>query len=212
MKKGIAFTCFCVAAFVVIGWVFWHQELKYARPTPRPAEFKDVSLGTPIDIQLPGLSERKEGTVLHFFNPDCPCSRFDMAHFQKMARKYQDKISFGVILQAEKAEDVEAFRDKYALNLPIILDKDGKISDRCGIYSTPQAVILDQNNVLYFKGNYNKSRFCTRKETSYAEIALDSLILGKPLPQFVQNELTVPFGCTLPSDEPNDHSLITIFN
>jgi hypothetical protein len=212
MQKRIAFACFSIAAFAVIGWIFWQQELKYAIPTPRPALFKDVSLGTTIDIDLPGVIAKK-GTVLHFFNPECPCSRFDMSHFESMAKRYAGEIAFAVILQAEDEDAVQEFQDKYSLNIPVILDKQGEISDRCGIYSTPQAVMLDENNTLYFKGNYNKSRFCTRKETSYAEIALDSLILGKPLPVFVQNELTLPYGCTLPSDETSKSSLILkLFN
>jgi hypothetical protein len=65
--------------------------------------------------------------------------------------------------------------------------------------------------VIYFKGNYNKSRFCTRKETRYVELALDSLIQHKPLPLFVQNELTLPYGCALPSDESMDEAGVLSF-
>jgi peroxiredoxin len=205
MGKKILFTGFTIVAFIAIGWIFWKQELKYAMPTPRPVSFIDVDLGTTIALNLREVSKEKV-TVLHFFNPDCPCSRFDMANFQSMTKRYSAKANFIVVLQAEDNDAIEDFKDKYAVNLPVVLDKNGEISDQCGVYSTPQAVILDKNLTLYFKGNYNKSRFCTRKETSYAEIALDSLLVGRALPHFVQNELTVPYGCSLPSDETGQSS------
>ena len=201
MGKKILFAAFSISALLVIGWIFWKQELKYSMPTPKPASFKEIDLGTTIGLDLPGATSNEKVTVLHFFNPDCPCSRFDMANFESMSRKYASQVNFIVVLQSDEEDAVEDFKDKYDLHLPVVLDQEGKISDQCGIYSTPQAVILDRNSTMYFKGNYNKSRFCTRQETSYAEIALDSLLAGRALPHFVQNELTVPYGCSLPSDE-----------
>jgi hypothetical protein len=200
MRKKLIFGSFSLVAAILIGWVFWQQELKYTRPTPRPADFHDVPIGSNVDLTFAALSAGKP-TLLHFFSPDCPCSRFNMSQFESMSRKYAHKVNVLVVLQADDDDAVDDFKEKYELNLPVVLDKDGKISERCGIYSTPQAVILNSANVLYFKGNYNKSRFCTRKETSYAQIALDSLIAGKSLPLFLQNEVTLPYGCELPSDE-----------
>jgi hypothetical protein len=200
MKKAVIFFTFSFVAFGAICWIFWEQELKYSLPTPKPTSFLDVPLGTIVDIDLPGIQNDK-ASVLHFFSPDCPCSRFNMQNFRSTARKYGETVNFVVVLQTDDEDEVRKFNDTYGLGLPVVIDKDGKISDACGIYSTPQAVILAKDRVMYFKGNYNKSRYCTRKETSYAEIALDSLIKGQPLPLFLRNEMTVPYGCTLPSDE-----------
>jgi peroxiredoxin len=199
-KKIIFFTVFALSAISLIGWIFWEHEIKYASPTPLPDNFKDVSVGSQIDLRSINLPEGKS-TVLHFFNPDCPCSKFNMKDFESLSKKYSKKINFYVILQSDDKEAEREFKKRYELDLPVLCDRDGMISDLCGIYSTPQAVILDKSSVIYFKGNYNKSRFCTRKETRYVEIALDSLIEDKPLPMFVQNELTLPYGCALPSDE-----------
>jgi hypothetical protein len=91
------------------------------------------------------------------------------------------------------------------------LDRDGTLSDRCGIYSTPQSALLDKDSKLYFKGNYNAARYCTRKETSFAEIAMDHLLKNEPLPLWVTTELTLPYGCTLPSDDPNPSFDISSF-
>ena len=198
--KRLIFCSFSLVALILIGWVFWQQELKYISPTPRPAHFRDVPLGTVINVGLTDLPSGKP-TLLHFFNPDCPCSRFSMTQFESMSRKNAHNINVRVVIQSDDEDAAAEFNEKYDLNLPVLMDSDGKISELCGIYSTPQAVILDSAGHLYFKGNYNKSRYCTRKETSYAQMALDSLIAGKPLPLLIQHELTLPYGCELPIDE-----------
>jgi hypothetical protein len=208
--RTILFSLFALTAAATIGWIFWEHEIKYASPTVVPDHFNDVPIGSKID-RAPFSASADKITVLHFFNPDCPCSKFNMKDFESLARKYSGQIEFKIILQSDDADAVEEFNDRYALNLPVIKDTDGKLSDMCGIYSTPQAVVLDKNSVMYYKGNYNKSRFCTRKETRYVEIALDSLVKEKPLPVFVRNELTLPYGCSLPSDEDSEKSTLTFF-
>jgi hypothetical protein len=128
-----------------------------------------------------------------------------------MAHRYKNSVQFYVVLQSDDYDAVGRFKKKYELNVPVILDRDGAISDKCGIYATPQAVLLDRNSTIYFKGNYNASRYCTRKETKFVELAIDSLIGNKPLPLFIRNMLTEPYGCTLPSDEGNQKNK-TVFN
>lgn len=209
-KKIIFFTVFALSAISLIGWIFWEHEIKYASPTPLPDNFKDVSVGSQIDLRSINLPGGKS-TVLHFFNPDCPCSKFNMKDFESLSKKYSKDINFYVILQSDDEDAEREFKKRYELDLPVLSDRDGMISDLCGIYSTPQAVILDKSSVIYFKGNYNKSRFCSRKETRYVEIALDSLMEDKPLPMFVQNELTLPYGCALPSDETSKEAGILSF-
>ena len=210
-KKAIFFSVFASSALCLIGWIFWEHEIKYASPTPLPDHFKDVSIGSRIDLGPMNVSSGKS-TVLHFFNPDCPCSKFNMKDFESLSKKYANRVNFYIVLQTDNEDAENEFKKRYELNLPVLPDRGGIISDMCGIYSTPQAVILDKNSVIYFKGNYNKSRFCTRKQTRYVEIALDSLVQDKPLPMFVQAELTLPYGCTLPSDETSEKtSLLNLF-
>ena len=204
-KKIIFFSVFVLSVAGLIGRIFWQHELKYALPTPLPDNFSDVSIGSQVDFGAKDIPTGKS-TLLHFFNPDCPCSKFNMKDFESLSKKYSGDINFYIVLQSGDDDAIVDFKERYGLNLPIISDHDGSISDLCGIYSTPQAVILDENSVIYFKGNYNKSRFCTRRETRYVEIALDSLIQNKPLPLFVQNELTLPYGCVLPSDETSEEA------
>jgi len=209
MKARVAiFSIATLLAVGSIGWIFWEQEAKYVLPTPVPPDFKEVKLGERIDLSTFHISAGRVA-MLHFFNPDCPCSRFNMMEFERIASKYRDRADVYVVLQSSDNGDAETFRTKYDLNLPILLDNNGAISDRCGIYSTPQSVVLDKASKLYFKGNYNAARYCTRKETSFAEIAMDHLLKDEALPLWVTTELALPYGCTLPSDDPNPSFEIT---
>jgi hypothetical protein len=206
LNKNIFFIVIASSVAILVGWIFWEHEIKYATPTSIPDNFVDVAIGEEVDLKNLGIPFKKS-TLLHFFNPDCPCSKFNMREFAALAKSYNSQINVVVILQGTEDGQIDAFRKKYELDVKIIADTDGRISDICGIYATPQAVILNDSSRIYFKGNYNRSRYCTHKQTRFVEIALDSLLANKPLPIYVQNELTLPYGCELPSDNLSEKSV-----
>ena len=53
-------------------------------------------------------------------------------------------------------------QDKFGLDIPVLFDSS--LAKACGVYSTPQAVLIDNNQNLYYRGNYNRSRYCTRQK------------------------------------------------
>jgi hypothetical protein len=50
---------------------------------------------------------------------------------------------------------------------------------------------------LYYRGNYNKSRYCTDKKTEYARMALDALLNNNANIGFDQLAIKA-YGCQLP--------------
>jgi len=201
IRKLTLFSIVIPVTGILIGWVFWKQELQYALPTPVPSNFVDVRAGSKVDLvnEIPATGGKP--TLLHFFNFDCPCSRFNMRDFESMAKQFGNEVNFYVIIQSEDEHDRDRFIEKYELDIPTILDTDGRISAKCGIYATPQGVLLDKELTIYFKGNYNLARYCTKKETKFAEMAIGHLLKNEPLPLALQYEMKEPFGCSLPSDE-----------
>lgn len=200
ITKIVSFSIFAVAAVICILYIFWDQELKYNTPTPVPSNYKTVALNTKLNLEeFIGDNDTSNPVFIHFFNSNCPCSKFNMKEFESLSKKYSAKVRFYIVVQ-----DVEGkkYIEKYGLTTPVIADDEGKLADLCGVYSTPQAVILNKNHCLYYRGNYNKARFCSKKETQFAEQALTYLFEDKALPPF--SELaTTPYGCKLPSDEEN---------
>jgi thioredoxin-related protein len=153
-------------------------------------------MGSHIDIGDKIISQKGKPLFIHFFNPDCPCSRFNIPHFKSLVKKYGDRFTFAVVvINKDHTYTDQEISDKYDLSVPVLSDQS--IAALCGVYSTPQAVILDAKHDLYFRGNYNRSRYCTDTKSNFAQMAIDSLLGNVPTPVFNQYALKA-YGCTLP--------------
>lgn len=212
----------CLSSLVVLlsvaGAAFWYQDWRYALPTSRPRQLTQIALGTrpnlppaiAAHLTNSAMPDATRPILLHFFNPGCPCSRFNLDHVRDLQACYDKRVYFLAVIQGgDPTRLVSEFR---ALNLdmPFVTDIKGAIAGACGVYSTPQAVLLDRNGKLYYRGNYNTSRYCTSPATEYARIALASLLMGKPPPAF-SSQATVAYGCPLPSNRETSSSK-TIFD
>ena len=194
-RKPIAIAVLIVT-FSIIGTLFWYSEWRYSLPTPVPAQYHAVNKGAHIDIAAKFNSQKNKPVFLHFFNPDCPCSRFNMPHFKELVTTYADKISFAVIVMTKDKDYTEAsIREKYGLTVPVLFDSS--LAAACGVYSTPQAVLINTDQALYYRGNYNRSRYCSDKKSNYAQMAIDSLLANRQQPFFNRYALTA-YGCSLP--------------
>jgi len=181
------FLCFIIGAF------FWYNEWIYNLPTPVPKNFIEVALGS--SIKVANLENKNKPTFLHFFNPDCPCSRFNIPHFKSLVKKYSNQVNFIIVPVTQKSYSEKAIQERFGLEVPVL--SDTSIASICGVYSTPQAVIINNQQQLYFRGNYNKTRYCTDKKTEYAKMALDSLLNNSDA-SFDLYALKA-YGCELPT-------------
>jgi hypothetical protein len=185
--------------FGIIITIFWQQELQYALPTPVPQDYRPVLPEQPVDLASYVKQPLTKPVLLHFFSADCPCSRFNIDHFRYLVGRYRDSIDFYVVLPGENTQEVaRQFKDQYDLALPVLIDHDERLAEACGVYSTPQAVVVTNQSELYYRGNYNRARYCTARGTSYAELAIKALQLGAPPPYFAELA-TQSYGCQLPS-------------
>lgn len=194
MKK-VAVIAFLGVIFLTIAAIVWHNELVYSLPTPVPANYKAVNAGVAIHIDNKVQHAGAKPLFLHFFNPDCPCSKFNMPHFRSLAKQYGKEADFAIVVMSGKKFTQEEIQHRFDLTMPVYFDS--AIAASCGVYSTPQAVIIDAHQQLYYRGNYNKSRYCTDKKSNYAQMALEGL-LHKQAIAFDQYALT-PYGCQLPT-------------
>lgn len=189
--------------FVVLGlvlsgisWLFWDHELRYQLPTPVPPNYKMVSPGTPLALNLSFGTDAKKPLFLHFFNPDCPCSKFNIGHFKELVKTYGKDVQFAIVaMTPNRRYTAEDIRKRFDLDLPVTFDS--ALATTCGVYATPQAVIVD-NRKLFYRGNYNKSRYCTDPKTNFAQTALDSLFQHKSNLRFDPLALKA-YGCELPT-------------
>ena len=193
---------FLAAWLIIIGsgiaYIFWYQEWRYSLPTPVPLNYHAINSGEHISLKaIPGLEHSPKPLFLHFFNPNCPCSRFNISHFKSLVKEYGDQIDFAVVVLTSSSRYTEKdIQQKFDLSLPVLFDSS--YAAACGVYSTPQAAIINTDKSLFYRGNYNKSRYCTDKKTNYAQIAIDALLAEQRQP-LLDPAATVSYGCTLPS-------------
>lgn len=195
--KRVALFIILSGIFAAIVAIFWYQEMQYLMPTPVPSGYTVVHPEELIQYDTALIPQRHEKPkVLHFFNPECPCSRFNLTHFQSLNKQYGNEIDFYVVVDSD--EKIEPAKKLINSGVTIVVDKGEKLAKACGVYSTPQAAIIQTSNRLYFRGNYNRSRYCTDKASNFVQMALDSLIAKKGSPVF--NELaTNSYGCSIPT-------------
>lgn len=171
---------------------FWYQDWQYSLPTPKPAHLQQPPFGSAIQLP-PGLARFKQPNrplFLHFLNSQCPCSRFNLDHVRSLTRRFGSGVDFVAVLQSRiSGADLH-------LPMPVVGDQDGRLGLILGVYSTPQAVLLTQTGRLYFRGNYNISRYCMNETTEFARLALTSLVNGKMLPIFPE-QAVIAYGCPL---------------
>jgi hypothetical protein len=184
-----------IAVFGGIVAIFWYQEIQYLLPTPVPKNYRVVLPSAIVkfdSVLIPQQSVKPK--LLHFFSPECPCSRFNIKHFLSLNKKYRDAIEFYVVIADRKY--LGSAQYMVGKNIPIVVDTDEKLAKACGVYSTPQAALIQHTNQLYFRGNYNRSRFCTNKNSNFVQMALDSLIAERAPPHFIE-VATESYGCTI---------------
>lgn len=194
MRKVALLTWLFILLAIIVA-VFWQYEFVYSLPTPVPNNYQVIDPGTPINVSHILPLKKDKPVLLHFYNPDCPCSRFNIPHFKSLVNQFGDKITFAIVPVTRKELTAHDILKKFDLDLPVIFDT--ALMTACGVYSTPQAVLLDTNRQLYFRGNYNRTRYCTDTKTEYARMAINKLLQNNAAIIFDQFALKA-YGCQLP--------------
>ncbi len=195
MIKKLLVTAWLLILLLAAGAIFWYNDWQYQLPTPVPTGYHPVNPGTAIPLGTAFQSYHNKPVFLHFFNPDCPCSRFNMAHFKSLVRQYGNQVNFVIVVISNKSFSAQQIQDRFDIRIPVLFDSS--LATVCGVYSTPQAVLLDGQHRLYYRGNYNSSRYCSDEKTSYAKIALTGYLHDQA--RIVFNPLALKsYGCSLP--------------
>src|SRR6266852_6300605 len=95
--------------------MFWYQDWRYSFPTPRPEGLFQPPFGTLVAAAqlLPGATpqDSTRPLLVHFFNPNCPCSRFNLDHIRDLTRAYGDRVNIVAVLEEDSTEKLtEGFR------------------------------------------------------------------------------------------------------
>jgi hypothetical protein len=200
MKKIITWACL-LCIFFSIASLFWYTEWKYSLPTPVPPGYHEVKAGENISLNGSLYAKNDQPLFLHFFNPGCPCSKFNIPYFKSLVKQYNGKVSFAIVVMSnDNTYTQESIQRKFGVDVPVYFDKS--IATACGVYSTPQAALITANHTLYYRGNYNKSRYCSDTKSEFAKMAIDSLLNNNVHPMF-DPAAVKSYGCSLPGCKKN---------
>src|ERR1700749_824765 len=101
MKKTIV-GIWLILLTSAIGALFWYNELIYHLPTPIPDNYISVYQGQVIKMNNNLKHYTNKPLFLHFFNPICPCSRFNISCFKSLVKQYGGRVNFVVIVMSNK--------------------------------------------------------------------------------------------------------------
>lgn len=178
---------------------FWALGARYAVPVERPAGAATLRPETAPALpasQVGNFPATVKGqvTVLNFWNPTCPCSRFAQRHVATLVQEYSRRgVRFLTIATCEpgEAETTRKRWERTAISTPLVIDEGGAIARQWGAWAAPAAVVIDGHGKLAYVGAYNVSRYCDTRDTAYAQQAIEALLSQKAPPR-----ASLPFyGC-----------------
>src|SRR5215467_8413353 len=137
-KSVVAAACTALLLALVVA-VFWYQDWQYSLPTPRPATLKQPALGMVLSVAevLPGPVKRDPSRpmLLHFFNPGCPCSRFNLDHIRELTRAYGNRVNIVAVLEEDSSEKLASGFRKLGLPIEAVVDSNRALATALGVYS-----------------------------------------------------------------------------
>jgi len=125
-----------------------------ALPPPNPkAGFAapDFTLDTLDGGQLTLSRLQGHPVVLNLWASWCLPCRYEMPIIEKVFQKYKDAglIVIGLNLTSQDSvSDIRAFVEELGLTFPIVLDRNGAVSERYQLLGLPSTFFIDQKGII----------------------------------------------------------------
>jgi hypothetical protein len=184
----------------------------------RPAWGQEVSkspLGATTWSDLSGHTwqatdlRRNKASVFFFVSTECPISNLYTPRMVELAKAYSAQ-KVGFFLVDANREDTPAALRKYAaergVGFPLVKDTNLALADSLIADHTPEAVVLDEQGTVRYRGRIDDNRDRTKIIRHDLQEALDALLAGKP----VLRPRTLAFGCSIFRDRPNTQAAATL--
>lgn len=170
-----------------------HAEL--GKPAP------DFSLKD-ADGSVHQLSKLKgKIVVLEWTNHRCPFVQrsYNAKVMVDTCSQFKDKPVVWMAIDsshfAEKQRDaIRAWKDKFSLPYPILLDAGGQVGQAYGARTTPHVFVIDQAGILAYAGAIDNNPYGDQENPiNYVEKAIVELLAGST----VTTPQTKSYGCTI---------------
>lgn len=161
-------------------------------------EVPDFTLKDAMDKEhsLKGLSHDKKGIVVMFVSTQCPVSNEYNERILALHSDYKDQGVQFVGINSNRNESVEEIAEHNKANkfdFVVLKDLKNKIADKFGARRTPEVYLLDEEQILRYRGAIDNNQ--KDPETHYLREALDLVLAEKEISE--GRKRTKAFGCTI---------------
>lgn len=192
---------------VIAFWWFQFRNIQSFDPqgiNNQTVFFESGELGDRLENLVVAASSHEESSkpisVVHFWDPDCPCSRFNEVHFKKIISDYADKnVHFSIVVSGSN-ETVRNQRKEQArkiFNHAAVKKVHSDWSMQKGPPSSPAVGVINRNGELVYFGPYSLGARCAPDENKFVETVLDGLDTSKKSATKKQLN-TLAVGCFCP--------------
>lgn len=130
-------------------------------PDLRSLEIMGTWTGRPVpDFEVTALNGRSVSlksvrgkiVLLHFWTTWCEACIKEMPALNRLYDDFQGE-AFALLAAnlRESPTRVEAFRNKYRITFPLLMDRTGKVGDAYGVLAIPATFILDRQGMMIGK-------------------------------------------------------------
>ena len=164
--------------------------------TPEEIALRD-ELGN--EESFAALNKSQEANVWLFFSPECPLCINYVPTFRDMLAEWQgDSVMFRAVVSGTyyDASDMQAFRQKQQIELPVYFDPSHKLRKAYRASITPEVLLVDREGKMLYRGaidNWAISLGKKRLKVSehYLRDAVDQFLAGKK----IETTRTQAIGC-----------------
>lgn len=164
--------------------------LEVGQPVP---DFSAAPLeGEPLTLSESLRSHKAVAVV--FLSTVCPYARYFVSHLRELNAEYGEKsvLILGVNSNStENAEEVAADARRRRYDFPIVKDEGHRIADILGARVTPEALVIDSEGRLRYRG-----RVRSKIGSTDLKDALDDVLAGHK----VRTPEAKAFGCAIQRD------------
>ena len=110
-----------------------------------PARRLSSSAGTPLDARLAALAGRP--VVINFWASWCEPCRDEMPALQQLGSRWRGQhLTVLTVAVADQRTRLDAFLAAPAIELPVIDDREQKVSRALGVHLLPTTLVLDRQH------------------------------------------------------------------
>lgn len=184
----------------------------------RPAQAQEVSKNPLTALTWSDLSghtwqsadlQKNKASVFFFVSTECPISNIYTPRMVELAKTYSAQ-RIGFFLVDANREDTPAALRKYAAErsvvFPLVKDEKLALADSLIADHTPEAVVLDGQGVVRYRGRIDDNRDRTKIIRHDLQEALEAMLAGKP----VLRPRTLAVGCTIFRDRPTAQTVTAV--